>query len=149
MLPIQPIAYWVRATLIVASLLLIAIVAIFAITKWLNEGFTIQRLPPQHIATAFLHMCVIAPLLEETIYRLVICVSVTGALGAPAAILLSGAVFAGLHFVYGNPSPDNFLAGYVLAWVYLKSGSIIAPIVLHSLGNSVAIAAQLAAWYAA
>ena len=52
-----------------------------------------------------------------------------------AANIAGGIVFAALHFAYGSPGLDNFLAGYILAWAYIKSGSIIVPVVLHSLGN--------------
>jgi len=44
-------------------------------------------------------------------------------------------LFAALHFLGGNPGPDNFIAGYILAWSYLKSESIAIPVLLHSLGN--------------
>lgn len=148
LLPIQPVAYWIRLTLMVAVLLLIPIAAFLAVANWINGGITIHRIPPHYAGYAFLQMCLIAPLVEEPIYRLAICFPATGTLGPAAAIVLSGAIFAGLHFIYGNPSPDNFLAGYILAWAYLKSGSIMVPIVMHSLGNSVALAAQIAAWYA-
>jgi uncharacterized protein len=148
-LPIQPVAYWLRLTLKVAVVLLIPIAVYVAIAKWATGGIPVQRIPPQYAAYAFLHMCVIAPLVEEPIYRLALCFPTTGTFGPTAAILLSGATFAGLHFIYGNPSPDNFLAGYFLAWAYLKSGSIMVPIAIHSLGNSVALAAKIGAWYAA
>lgn len=144
--PIQPVTYWIRATLIIAALLLIPILAFLLVATLMNWEFTIPQIPPDQAAFVFLQMCVIAPIVEELIYRLALCFPVAGTFGPTAAILLSGATFAGLHFVYGNPSPDNFLAGYVLAWAYLKSGSIVVPIVLHSLGNSIAFAAQLGIW---
>jgi membrane protease YdiL (CAAX protease family) len=93
-------------------------------------------------------MIVIAPLVEESIYRLVLCFPTTAAIGSTGTIILSGTIFAGLHFVYGNPSPDNCLAGYVLTWAYLKSGSLLVPITLHSFGNCVAFAVQFGVWYA-
>lgn len=40
------------------------------------------------------------------------------------------------------------IGGFVLAWAYLKSGSIMIPIGLHSLGNLglLAFNAAVAAW---
>jgi membrane protease YdiL (CAAX protease family) len=81
------------------------------------------------------------------LYRLVLCVALVGIAGQRWTILLSGALFAAMHFIYGNPSPDNFIAGYFLAWAFLKSGSILTPIVLHSLGNACVLALSLANWY--
>ncbi len=146
-LPLQPVSFWIRATVIIAILLLVPILLFLVAANWMQLELPIPRIPPQYAAPAFLHMCLIAPLLEEPIYRLAICFSTTVAFGPLFAILLSGFAFAGLHFIYGNPGPDNFLAGYVLAWSYLKSGSLMVPVVMHSLGNGVAFAFQLCAWY--
>ena len=44
-------------------------------------------------------------------------------------------------------SPENLTGGWFLAWAYLKSGSILMPLLLHSLGNLAVIAGQVAAWY--
>ncbi len=63
----------------------------------------------------------------------------SAALGPRRAIVIDGAVFALLHFVYGNASPDNFVGGYVLAWAYLRSGTIVVPLVLHAAGNLAAM----------
>ena len=50
-------------------------------------------------------------------------------------IILSGTVFALAHLVGGNPGPDNFIAGFILAWAFLKSGTLLIPILLHFAGN--------------
>jgi membrane protease YdiL (CAAX protease family) len=44
--------------------------------------------------------------------------------------------FALLHHRYGNLSPENALAGLLLGWAYLRSGSLALPILLHSVGNA-------------
>ena len=62
------------------------------------------------------------------------------------AIAASGVIFAALHFVYGNPSPENAVGGLFLAWAYLKSETIVVPVLLHALGNSLVLAVQVAAW---
>lgn len=88
--------------------------------------------------------CVETPLLEEAIYRVILCASLVTAMGRTPTILVSGVVFASLHFVYGNPGPDNAVAGFVLGWAYLKSESVTVPII-HGCGNLVAFGVQLAA----
>lgn len=148
MRPIQPVSYWIRITVILAVLMLVPILTYAGVAKSLGWGLTIPRIAPDQAISVFLHMIVIAPIVEESIYRLVLCFPTTAVIGSTGTIILSGTIFAGLHFVYGNPSPDNCLAGYVLTWAYLKSGSLLVPITLHSLGNCVAFAVQLGAWYA-
>lgn len=56
-------------------------------------------------------------------------------IGSFRTVVVSGSLFAIAHFVGGNPGPDNFVAGFLLAWAYLKSGSLLIPILLHALGN--------------
>jgi uncharacterized protein len=91
-------------------------------------------------------MVVLAPLKEEAIYRLGVCVPLTPWLGPRAAIAVSGLVFAGLHFAYGNPSPENLVGGFFLAWAYLKSETILVPVLLHGLGNLCVLASQIGYW---
>jgi membrane protease YdiL (CAAX protease family) len=107
----------------------------------------IPATPPKDIMFALRSYCVSAPILEEALYRLVLCVALVRIAGPRWTILVSGAIFAALHFVWGNASPENFIAGYFLAWAFLKSGSILTPIVLHSLGNACVVALHVANWY--
>jgi membrane protease YdiL (CAAX protease family) len=92
-------------------------------------------------------MCVVAPVLEEVLYRLALCVPLAVWLGPWTAIVVSGLAFAGLHVAAGNPSPENLVGGLFLAWAYLKSESIFVPVLLHSLGNLCALAGQVGTWY--
>jgi uncharacterized protein len=116
---------------------------------WVLSGreLPMHATDPANVGTSFLHMCVIAPVLEETIYRLSLCVPLSACIGPWTAIAVSGVVFAGLHVIYGVASPENLVGGFFLAWVYLKCESIFVPVALHSLGNLAALAAQIGAWY--
>jgi membrane protease YdiL (CAAX protease family) len=64
-------------------------------------------------------------------------------------VLASGAAFGYIHVLYGVPAANNIAAGFVFAWMYLRSGSIAVPIAFHALGNlTVAVLSYLAylAW---
>ena len=76
-----------------------------------------------------------APLLEETIHRLAFCTAAVAVSGRWPTIAASRLLFGALHIFYGNPDPSNMVGGFVLAWSFLKSGSILVPVALHSLGN--------------
>lgn len=89
--------------------------------------------------------CLQTPLLEEAIYRVILCASLVKIIGHVPTILMSGVVFASLHVVYGNPAPSNAVAGFVFAWAYLKSESVTLPIVMHGGGNLFVLGVQLAA----
>jgi uncharacterized protein len=145
--PEQGIGYWVKATLLIGAAVGAAIagfVGFFLLMRW---ELPLYRLPPEYFWPVFLHACVYAPLVEEATYRLALCAPGPAVVGAWGTVLVSGSLFAALHFLYGNPGPDNFVAGFFFAWSYLKSGSVVVPVALHSLGNAVAMSSQLAAWY--
>jgi membrane protease YdiL (CAAX protease family) len=145
--PAQGWRRWGWLTLLIGSAVAICIAMGIGILWLLGRDVPVHATAPRDIGVALLRMCVIAPVLEETIYRLAICLPLTISLGPWPAILVSGTVFAILHVVYGNPSPENLVGGFFLAWAFLKSASIAVPVVLHSLGNLCALAAQVAAWY--
>ena len=87
-------------------------------------------------AVMVLAVLVQAPLLEEPIFRGVIFRGFCRALPAWAAMLLSGAVFAIVHVNAASFVPLTFL-GVFFAWLYRKSGTILAPLAAHFVFNAV------------
>jgi uncharacterized protein len=90
--------------------------------------------------------CLFSPAVEEGVYRLLLCAGLVALLRPWGAVVASGAIFAALHFRYGNPSPDNFIGGYLFAWAYLKSESLAVPVALHAVANLCATAINVAGW---
>lgn len=76
-----------------------------------------------------------SPTIEETLYRACLCPPLVAFRGPRFSIVASGVIFAGLHFLYGIPSPEYMPGGFILAWAFLKSGIILIPFALHVLGN--------------
>ena len=95
----------------------------------------------------FVQMCVLSPIFEEATYRFGLCTGLVTVLRPWGTIFVTGMIFGALHILYGNPGPDNLIAGYFLAWAYLKSGTIVVPVVLHSFGNLCTLAMHVATWY--
>lgn len=115
---------------------------------WVATG---RRLPlptdaPDDMESTILHMCVFSPFLEETLYRVVLCVPLVALANWKWAVAASGTTFALLHFVYGNPSPENMLGGFLLAWAFVRSGSVCVPLLLHAVGNLLVLVAQIGIW---
>jgi len=48
-------------------------------------------------------------LFEEVTYRLVFCPPFAALVGVRSCIALNGLLFAALHILYGNPSPENLV----------------------------------------
>jgi membrane protease YdiL (CAAX protease family) len=146
--PIQGWYYWMKMTILLGAIMFIVLAAAAAIAL----GILRFRVPHSqfqspHIWPAFYWMCIYAPLTEEMIYRLAVCPPMTARFGEKAAIAISGITFAAVHVLGGNPGPDNQLAGFILAWAFLKSGSLAVPLALHSLGNLCALAFHVAWFY--
>ncbi len=80
-------------------------------------------------------VAVLAPIIEEIIFRGMLLNVLTRSMSKWPAILISAAVFAAVHLV--DPSaiaviPGLFLLGVVLGWVTLRRGDISLAITLHS-----------------
>jgi membrane protease YdiL (CAAX protease family) len=111
-----------------------ALLAMFA-GIWGMFGWKIPIYRTSPSLHALIWMCVYAPVVEETIYRSLISVALIPSIGEWGTIIVSGVVFAGIH------------VGLILAWAFIRSGTILVPIALHSGGNFFALAGQIANWY--
>jgi membrane protease YdiL (CAAX protease family) len=84
--------------------------------------------------TGFLLGCIIAPLLEETLFRGIILKGFLKRYPAIVAILLSALVFGIAH-----PDPIQlagaFLFGLFLAWICIKTGSVFSGMWAHVWAN--------------
>lgn len=93
---------------------------------------------PTRIVTAFIVMGLLAPICEEFLFRGALLSGLSGK-GKLFGVLFSSLMFAVMH---GNIYQlfYQFLLGIVLALITLSSNTIIAPIIIHSLNNILALA---------
>ncbi|XAR65185.1 hypothetical protein NMG60_11009207 [Bertholletia excelsa] len=78
---------------------------------------------------------VLAPLLEETVFRGFLMVSLTKWLPTPVAILISAAVFAVAHLTPGE-FPQLSVLGIALGLSYAQTRNLLTPITIHAFWNS-------------
>jgi len=138
---------WFGLSAVIGLSVVVCIVLGLGIWRLTGHEIPIYTVPPAQIPRRLLLSCFIAPVMEEAIYRLIVCVSLASVLGCWKTIGVSGFLFGSLHILYGNPSPENLVGGLFLAWAYLKSETILLPVILHSAGNSFVVAGQVAGWY--
>ncbi|KPK22070.1 MAG: hypothetical protein AMK69_20550, partial [Nitrospira bacterium SG8_3] len=117
--------YWMKVTLGIAAAVGGFCIVASLLLRMIGIRIPIPATPLEQILPVLGSYCISAPVLEEALYRLLLCVALVRIAGPWWTIFASGALFAALHFVWGNASPDNFIAGYFLAWAFLKSGSIL------------------------
>lgn len=98
-------------------------VAVFANTK-----------SPFVIAGMFIVACVLAPMMEEFLFRAGLYRFCRQRLGRGAALAISGVLFGAIHANWASFLPLAFL-GVMLALVYEATGSIRVAIVAHAFFN--------------
>ena len=116
----------------------------------LNDG-SITAMAGSNFTVVFIGAVILVPIAEEALHRGL----VFGCLypqSHVAAYCLSVFIFAAVHILsyVGTYSPLHLglafvqyvPAGICLAWVYRKSGSIFAPVLLHTVNNAVGMFAQ-------
>jgi len=90
------------------------------------------------IATWIASALVVAPLVEEPVFRGVLYPSLASRTPRWAAILLSAALFAAAHLLWSWKlflPWTQFLGGLIFAWAYERTRSLVFPALLHFAGN--------------
>jgi len=80
-------------------------------------------------------IAIVAPVVEETLFRGVLYRYLRSRLGVPISIILTSSVFAVVHFI-PVIFPLLFVAGCFLAWVSEKYDSLYPSMFLHFLNNA-------------
>lgn len=77
---------------------------------------------------------VLAPLLEESVFRGFLLPSLSKYLPVPLAVVLSSAAFAAAHLSLRD-APVLFSLGCLLGFVYVRSRALASPMLVHGLWN--------------
>lgn len=145
--PNPSFTFWLRVCVLAAIALAVLAAVVLWIAKSIDAFHSVPKLSPAEFSSRLVWAVGWTPWFEEGIYRVALCSGLRLAgLGAMPVITISGLTFGGLHIAYGNAAPDNLLAGFLLAWAYLRSGTAWVPIALHALGNAIILASHRAAW---
>ncbi|MGZ8563692.1 MAG: CPBP family intramembrane glutamic endopeptidase, partial [Candidatus Limnocylindria bacterium] len=89
-----------------------------------------------------LSIVILAPIAEEVFFRGVVFNALLRERGPRTAYLGSAALFAVIHLSIVALLPI-FLLGLALAWVYHRTGNLLAPIVMHAVVNGISVAIAL------
>jgi membrane protease YdiL (CAAX protease family) len=90
------------------------------------------------IATVAITAVIIAPFAEETFFRGFLFAGISKRWGYSWGVIVSGALFAVAHIGSGGLVPI-FILGMLLAWLYIKTGSLWPCIFAHFAYNSLAL----------
>jgi membrane protease YdiL (CAAX protease family) len=78
---------------------------------------------------------VLAPLLEEVVFRGFLLASLTKWLPTPGAVVFSSVVFGAAHLA-PRDFPQLVTLGIVLGFSYARTRNLLTPMFIHSLWNS-------------
>ncbi len=99
------------------------------------------------IVVIFVSVAVVAPIIEEILYRGMLLSWLGRFMGKWMSIIVSAAVFAGMHLIDWNARavvPGLFVIGLVLGWAAMRRGDLSLAIPLHAGVNL--LAAILIVW---
>ncbi len=91
---------------------------------------------PVEVGLQVISVVIMAPIAEELLFRGILYNTIKHAGYPLAGMFASAALFALVHGSLTLILP-LFVMGFALAWVYEKSGSIIAPMVMHATFNAI------------
>jgi membrane protease YdiL (CAAX protease family) len=111
-----------------------------------SETERLQDLSGGYLTLVLVVVVVLAPIFEELFFRGLFYPALRRTLGPTSAVILNGVIFGIIHF---QPlfMVSLILVGIVLAYLYEKTDSLVAPIMAHALYNAVVtLVSLLAGW---
>ena len=100
---------------------------------------TSNTLSPSGKALLYAFLLLEAPLLEEPLFRGVVFGGCAKIMPVWGAIILSGFLFAFVHVNAATFIPLWFL-GVAFAWLYVRTGTLLAPMAVHFIFNAINLA---------
>ncbi len=88
---------------------------------------------------ALLLLSILAGIGEESLFRGVLQSALAGPIGPWAALLVASVLFGLVHFVTATYAVLAGLIGLYLGWLFLRTGNLLVPIVVHALYDFVAL----------
>lgn len=99
---------------------------------------------PLSLAATAAAYLLLAPALEELLYRGFLLASLADKLPFAPSLVLSSAAFALSHLTAASDQLDLFLMGCALGLAYAWTGDLLVPVALHQLYNAAALLAAAA-----
>lgn len=120
---------------------MLIMLALIAVANIVNELLGLPDMAADQLpALMYNPLCVICialfgPVVEEIVFRRVVIGSLLeGGYRPMVAIAVSSLLFAAVHI---NPAqmPVAFIVGFLLGWLYVRTGSLLVPAACHVLNN--------------
>lgn len=100
--------------------------------EYQNNLLTLSKSP----IVTFIHVCILAPIIEEIIMRGFVLGGLQSSVGILASLVISSILFALLHFNMVQIL-SAFICGIILGMLYLRTGSILCCMIAHCSYNMI------------
>ncbi|WP_133273268.1 CPBP family intramembrane glutamic endopeptidase [Hymenobacter radiodurans] len=129
-----PLVYLLLPLLVFAQMALRTLVVFLHLPNWMSDSMQKLNAFP---GLSFFVICISAPILEELLFRGLLLPGLLKNYSPRKAIVQSSLLFGIIHL---NPAQvvSAFLLGLFLGWLYYRTHSLAACIVVHFLNNAVA-----------
>jgi membrane protease YdiL (CAAX protease family) len=109
----------------------------FGITSHWTEWFDADLVwgGPEALTITVIEFVVIAPVVEEGVFRGLLFGTLRGRFGWIPAAAISAGLFAAAHGYGAVGFASVFLSGFIWAWIYERTGSLVPGMVAHALNN--------------
>lgn len=81
---------------------------------------------------------ILAPFLEEILFRGIIQENVTREYGGLIGVVFASLLFALAHITVPQQAANAFFMGLILGYIYIKTQSLLPVIIIHGLNNAIA-----------
>lgn len=98
----------------------------------------VETVDPAIFVNLLIMSGVLAPVLEETVFRGFLLTSLTKYMSLPASVLLSSLIFAACHFS-PRDFPQLLALGLVMGFSYARSRNLLTSIAIHAVWNSTVV----------
>lgn len=119
------------------------IISIFPNYSDFTEQFfwDVELKKPYQVIIYFINVAIIPAFVEELLFRRVVCGSLEK-YGRGTAIIISAVLFALMH-TNVEQLFYTLVAGLILGWIYVKTRSLIFPVLLHFLNNGLSVVSDV------
>lgn len=143
-------------TLVLVLLLIAVAETAIAISEWWAKGSTVDTLyidtitgaAGLHAAIYMFYFLFAGPLLEEFVFRGALFAALRAVVPVSGALLIQAAAFGMVHGSMQHAAPI-FLLGLILGFGYHRTGSLVAPVLIHCMMNLFAITGHPVFWLTA
>jgi len=113
--------------------------------QWLQKAMKDLFFTEGKVLSQIFLLVIVAPVTEELLFRGLILRGLLSRYRPAVAALLTSLLFAALHV---NPWQflSAFFLGIVLAWFYLRTGSVLVCVIGHAIANALMLLCSLVSW---